>query len=182
MQEGTKTLDKYIILTYFLLALFVTPLVAGLDRRLNLADTLPFFYLYAGIILYLLSAVFSVWPMLHNPFFETTVRIQENKSHRVITTGPYRIVRHPGYLGMILSSLSMPFALGSKWAIIPMVLMVVLVVLGPVTKTPSSGANYRAIQITAGRSGTGWCCMCGRVHLLVCRPRLLRTILKLGKG
>ena len=42
MQEGTKTLDKYIILTYFLLALFVTPLVAGLDRRLNLADTLPF--------------------------------------------------------------------------------------------------------------------------------------------
>ncbi|MFY9116483.1 MAG: isoprenylcysteine carboxylmethyltransferase family protein [Bacteroidales bacterium] len=129
MQEGTKTLDKYIILTYFLLALFVTPLVAGLDRRLNLADTLPFFYLYAGIILYLLSAVFSVWPMLHNPFFETTVRIQENKSHRVITTGPYRIVRHPGYLGMILSSLSMPFALGSKWAIIPMVLMVVLVVL-----------------------------------------------------
>lgn len=129
MQEGTKSLDKYIILTYFLLALFVTPLVAGLDRRLHPADTLPFAYLYPGIFLYLLSAVFSVWPMIHNPFFETTVRFQEDKSHRVINTGPYRIVRHPGYLGMILSSLSMPLALGSKWAIIPMILMVLLIVL-----------------------------------------------------
>ncbi|MDY0175072.1 MAG: isoprenylcysteine carboxylmethyltransferase family protein [Bacteroidales bacterium] len=129
MQEGTKPLDKYIILTYFLLALFVTPLVAGLDRRIHLADTLPFAYLYAGIILYLLSAVFSVWPMIHNPFFETTVRIQENKSHQVIRTGPYRIVRHPGYLGMILSSLSMPLVLGSIFALIPMFIMVVLMVL-----------------------------------------------------
>ena len=129
MQEGTKPLDKYIILTYFLLALFVTPLVAGLDKRIHLADTLPFAYLYAGIILYLLSAIFSVWPMIHNPFFETTVRIQQDKSHQVIRTGPYRIVRHPGYLGMILSSLSMPLVLGSVLALIPMFTMVVMMVL-----------------------------------------------------
>lgn len=129
MQEGTKQLDKYIILIYFLLALFVTPFVAGLDRRIHLADTLRFAYLYPGIILYLLSVAFSVWPMIHNPFFETTVRIQQDKSHQVIRTGPYRIVRHPGYLGMILSSLSMPLVLGSVLALIPMFIMVVLIIL-----------------------------------------------------
>ena len=108
MQEGTKQFDKYIILTYFLFAIVITPFVARIDRRLNLIELLPFFYLYIGIILYVLSAIFSTWPMLHNPFFEGTIRIQKEKNHNVIKTGPYKIVRHPGYLGMLLGSISLP--------------------------------------------------------------------------
>ena len=60
MQEGTKRLDKYIILTYFVFAIVITPLVAGIDKRLNLTEQLPFFYLYIAIILYLFSALFSL--------------------------------------------------------------------------------------------------------------------------
>lgn len=127
MQEGTKQFDKYIILTYFLFAIVITPFVAGIDRRFNLIELLPSFYLYIGIILYIFSTIFSIWPMLHNPFFEGTIRIQREKNHNVIDTGPYKIVRHPGYLGMLLGSISLPLALGSLLAFIPLVIMIILI-------------------------------------------------------
>lgn len=129
VQEGTKQFDKYIILTYFLFAIVITPLVAGIDRRLNLIETLPFFYLYIAIILYIFLAIFSLWSMLHNSFFEGTVRIQKEKNHHVINTGPYKIVRHPGYLGMLLGSIALPLALGSVLAFIPLFIMIVLIVV-----------------------------------------------------
>lgn len=127
MQKGSKRFDKYIILTYFLFAIVITPLIAGIDKRLNLTDVIPFYYLYVGIILYLISAIFSTWPMLHNPFFEGTVRIQKDKNHNVVNTGPYKIVRHPGYLGMLLGSISLPLALGSVLAFIPLFIMIILI-------------------------------------------------------
>lgn len=129
MQEGTKQLDKYIILTYFLFAIIITPLIAGIDQRFNLTDAIPFYYLYVGIILYIFSAIFSTWPMLHNPFFEGTVRIQKDKNHTLINTGPYSIVRHPGYLGMLLGSVSLPLALGSVLALIPLFVLIVLILV-----------------------------------------------------
>mgnify|MGYP001319175492 CR=1 FL=1 len=127
MQEGTKRLDKYIILTYFVFAIVITPLVAGIDKRLNLTEQLPFFYLYIAIILYLFSALFSLWSMLNNPFFEGTVRVQKEKNHSVVNTGPYKIVRHPGYLGMLLSSIALPLAFGSLLSLIPLFVMIVLI-------------------------------------------------------
>jgi protein-S-isoprenylcysteine O-methyltransferase Ste14 len=127
IQEGTKQFDKYVIFSYFIFAIVITPFVAGIDRRLNLNESLPFFYLYMGIILYIFSAIFSTWPMLHNPFFEGTIRIQKEKNHNVINTGPYKIVRHPGYLGMFLGSISLPLSLGSVLAFIPLIIMIVLI-------------------------------------------------------
>lgn len=86
MQKGTKQFDKHLLLTYFLFALVITPLAAGIDNRLDLTEALPFIYYYVGISLYLISALLSTWPMLHNPFFEGTVRIQTNKNHTVISS------------------------------------------------------------------------------------------------
>ena len=126
MQEGTKKWDKIIILTYFLFAIIITPLVAGLDFRFEISS-LPFYLTYIGIGLYLLSLIFSIWPMLHNPFFEGTVRIQKDKGHKVVTTGPYHIVRHPGYFGMLLGSLPVPFAFGSIYSFIPVSIMILIV-------------------------------------------------------
>ncbi len=57
--------------------------------------------------------------MQANRFFSTFVRIQEDRGHHVVTTGPYRFVRHPGYAGAIVGSLALPLALGSLWALIP---------------------------------------------------------------
>lgn len=128
IQEGTKKWDTILILTYFLFAIIITPLIAGLDYRFELLS-LPFNLIYVGIGFYLLSLIFSTWPMLHNPFFEGTVRIQNDKGHKVITSGPYRIVRHPGYLGMVLGSLPIPFTFGSLFSFIPVIIMVVLVII-----------------------------------------------------
>jgi protein-S-isoprenylcysteine O-methyltransferase Ste14 len=126
VQEGTKSLDKYLIFSYFFLAIIVTPLTAGLDVRYNLF-TIQFQYIYLAIVLYILSAAFSLWPMLHNQFFEGTVRIQNDRMQKVIKTGPYKFVRHPGYIGMLFGSFPLPFAFGSSLSLIPVLIMVIIV-------------------------------------------------------
>jgi protein-S-isoprenylcysteine O-methyltransferase Ste14 len=64
-----------------------------------------------------------------NKFFEPTVRIQTERDHAVIDTGPYACVRHPGYLGWVLLTLSLPLCLGSLWALLPAGLSSLLVLL-----------------------------------------------------
>jgi protein-S-isoprenylcysteine O-methyltransferase Ste14 len=63
---------------------------------------LPIECFYAGIILYLLSCIFTIWPIWENKYFEETSRIQNNRNQTVITSGPYRIIRHPGYSGITI--------------------------------------------------------------------------------
>ena len=68
--------------------------------------------------------------MLANPFFEKTARIQNDRNHQVIDSGPYRYVRHPGYVGVIAGLiLATPFMLGSWWALVPAILSVFSIVV-----------------------------------------------------
>lgn len=127
VQEGTKKKDKVILFLYFLMALIVTPLLAGLDYRYIITEVLPLYALYIAVLIYLVAGVFSIWPMLVNPFFEGTIRIQDDKEHKVIDKGPYSIVRHPGYVAMSLGALALPLALGSLLGLIPAFIMVILV-------------------------------------------------------
>jgi protein-S-isoprenylcysteine O-methyltransferase Ste14 len=60
--------------------------------------------------------------MIVNPFFEKTVRIQTEHEHRVIDTGPYAYVRHPGYVGFLAWILSTPLLLASVWSFLPALL------------------------------------------------------------
>jgi protein-S-isoprenylcysteine O-methyltransferase Ste14 len=69
----------------------------------------------AGILLF-------AWAMGQNPHFEATVRIQADQNHRVIDSGPYRIVRHPGYVGGIVLFIGMALVLDSAWALLPAIL------------------------------------------------------------
>jgi protein-S-isoprenylcysteine O-methyltransferase Ste14 len=57
--------------------------------------------------------------MISNAYFSEGVRIQTDRGHAVVSSGPYRFVRHPGYVGVLLSHLSVPLLLGSYWALIP---------------------------------------------------------------
>jgi protein-S-isoprenylcysteine O-methyltransferase Ste14 len=73
--------------------------------------------------------VLLTWSMAANAFFAQTVRIQEDRGHTVATGGPYRYVRHPGYVGGILFQVATPLILGSVWALIPAGLTVCLTII-----------------------------------------------------
>jgi protein-S-isoprenylcysteine O-methyltransferase Ste14 len=82
-----------------------------------------------GIILVIAAQCFMLWAMAVNTHFEATVRIQDDRNHQVCTTGPYRFIRHPGYVAFILSTLAAPFILGSWWSLVPAGMIAVLVVI-----------------------------------------------------
>ncbi|MFB0502895.1 MAG: isoprenylcysteine carboxylmethyltransferase family protein, partial [Candidatus Bathyarchaeia archaeon] len=82
-----------------------------------------------GFGLCIVSSVLINWAMIANPYFEPTVRIQRDRNHRVITTGPYKIIRHPGYLGGILWTLSISLIIGSLFAFIPAAAYLLLTVI-----------------------------------------------------
>jgi protein-S-isoprenylcysteine O-methyltransferase Ste14 len=82
-----------------------------------------------GLPLFVSGWMLIIWSMVVNPFFEKTVRIQTDHEHRVIDTGPYAYVRHPGYVGFIAWILSTPLLLASVWSSIPALLAVAALVI-----------------------------------------------------
>ena len=104
-------------------------IIAGLDFRFDWSGPLPSIYAVLGLALFIVGYVPILWAMRENRFFSGVVRIQKERGHHVVTTGPYRFVRHPGYLGSIIYMLALPFALTSYWAFIPAVATVIVVVV-----------------------------------------------------
>ena len=82
-----------------------------------------------GVLLMLTGQVLFAWARRENVFFSSTVRVQSERGHHVCATGPYRVVRHPGYLGLLLSGLAFPLVLDSHWAMIPAALGAAFLVL-----------------------------------------------------
>jgi len=110
--EGAKRWDRAIIVVWGVL-LFVFALVAGFDVGRYQWTTVDFNLIYVGVVIFAVGSIFGIWPMLINKHYEATVRIQTDRDHQVITTGPYRIVRHPSYLGAIIGYIGMPLIVGS---------------------------------------------------------------------
>lgn len=104
-------------------------LVAGLDARYGWTTGFPIAAQIVGGIAALLGYAIVVWATASNAFFSQNVRIQTERGHVVATGGPYRVVRHPGYVGSILAYLGTSVLLGSFWAILLGVLMAVLMVV-----------------------------------------------------
>jgi protein-S-isoprenylcysteine O-methyltransferase Ste14 len=72
-----------------------------------------------AIFVLLIGIGINIWAMLTNPFLSAVVRIQNDRGHYVVTSGPYQYVRHPMYVGVLLIQISAPLILGSLWALIP---------------------------------------------------------------
>lgn len=88
-------------------------IAAGLDRRFHWSDTVPVWLEAAAFVVLALSFALFLWGMRVNRFFSSVPRIQSERGHHVITDGPYRYVRHPGYIAAIAMVLSSGLALGS---------------------------------------------------------------------
>ncbi len=100
----------------FMIAGLVGP---GLDVRFGWSPQFGTEVEIAGLVGLVLGYVLFSWAMLSNEFFETQVRIQAERKQTVTTAGPYRFVRHPGYVGIILQLMATPFLLGSLWGFLP---------------------------------------------------------------
>jgi protein-S-isoprenylcysteine O-methyltransferase Ste14 len=102
------------------LLVLATIVFALLDSgRWHLSAPMPAGWRTVGLVLFLSGLAMFVYPMSVNRFFSSVVRIQDERGHHVIDRGPYALVRHPGYLGMVLVGATMALALGSWWAFVP---------------------------------------------------------------
>jgi protein-S-isoprenylcysteine O-methyltransferase Ste14 len=103
--------------------------VAGLDERYGWSGPLMLSVHVMGIVIYVLGFALFSWAMITNAYFATVVRVQTEQGHRVCTTGPYRYVRHPGYVGAVLQAIGLPLVLGSLWAVLPGIISALLMVV-----------------------------------------------------
>ena len=101
--------------------LFVATVALGaLDvGRIHWTLPIPRGVQLVALVVFVASSALQMWAMAVNAFFSTELRIQQEFGHRLITNGPYRWIRHPGYLAMLLSLPSTAIALGSRLALIP---------------------------------------------------------------
>lgn len=106
---------------------FVVLVLAGVDRRLGWMDSLPAWSRFLGLVGVLAGDALFVWAVSVNPFFSRFVRVQVERGQEVISHGPYRWVRHPGYLGWLSIWLGLVVLSGSvvallvAWLAIPIV-------------------------------------------------------------
>lgn len=111
--------DRRLLGAYFLVNI-VTFVIAGMDSgRFRWTGDVPAGVTVAGAVLMLVGQVLFALAKRENAFFSSTVRIQAERNHQVCDTGLYRVVRHPGYLGMLTSLLAFPLVMNSYWAFVP---------------------------------------------------------------
>jgi protein-S-isoprenylcysteine O-methyltransferase Ste14 len=128
IQKGTKGWDRFLLA--FLLPAFLAILpVASIDAGRSQWPQVSWWVVSLGYVLLLAGIAITVRAQAVNRFFEPGVRIQTERGHRVVDTGPYAIVRHPGYFAACLLFAGIALSLGSFWALIPAGLATLLLVL-----------------------------------------------------
>jgi len=127
--QSAKPWDKVLAPLMALSLSFPLVIVAGLDHLYGWSPEFPLWLIVLGFILILIGYAFSAWAFAENRFFSSVVRIQTDRGHAVCDTGPYRIVRHPGYAGNIPPLLGIVLALGSVWTLIPAAVALIIAVI-----------------------------------------------------
>ncbi len=125
-QEDAKAWDKYLSPMVGLGGGLI-PLVAGLDMRFGWSPEFSPMLKILGLVLILVGYGLGTYALIENRFFSGMVRIQAERGHRVVSSGPYRWMRHPGYAGALLAYLATPLFLDSAWAFVPAALISIIV-------------------------------------------------------
>ncbi|HWB08070.1 MAG TPA: isoprenylcysteine carboxylmethyltransferase family protein [Pirellulales bacterium] len=117
IHSGTKPWDK-VVMFFLLSSLMAIFPVAGLENRFRWSSV-PTWGIVSGYVLFTVGMLGSIWVEAVNKFAEPSVRIQTERGHTVVDTGPYRFVRHPMYATAFLLFFGFALALGSFWALVP---------------------------------------------------------------
>jgi len=127
--QSAKAWDKILAPLMALSVSFPMVIVAGLDHRFGWSPVFPLWLIVLGFLLISLGYAFAAWALIENRFFSSVVRIQVDRGHVVCDSGPYRIVRHPGYAGNMLALPGMVLALSSMWTLIPAAVALIITVI-----------------------------------------------------
>ncbi|MBG0787404.1 MAG: isoprenylcysteine carboxylmethyltransferase family protein [Anaerolineaceae bacterium] len=114
MGEGTPKWDK-VLAPLMAFSTLIISLASAVGIRFTGVMPVPAWLLLVAFLCMTAGHILTIQSMRQNDYFEGSVRIQEEYGHKVITTGPYKLVRHPGYLGLLLYNALLPVVLTSAW-------------------------------------------------------------------
>ena len=127
--QDAKPWDRVLMPLVALYGPLVVCIVMGLDRRWQWSPPVPLALQLMALAVVASGMALSIWAFVVNQFFSAVVRIQQDREHVVVTSGPYRFVRHPGYAGAALSYVAVPVMLSTLWAFIPAALLIAALVV-----------------------------------------------------
>jgi protein-S-isoprenylcysteine O-methyltransferase Ste14 len=128
-REDVKSWDRMLMPVTAIIGPFVSWIIAGLDERYGWTPDLPDPIQIVALCVIFLGSNIGTWAMVVNRYFSSHVRIQTDRGHAVVSDGPYRVVRHPGYAGGILAWIAAPFFFSSYWVAVPTVVVIALNVI-----------------------------------------------------
>jgi protein-S-isoprenylcysteine O-methyltransferase Ste14 len=129
IKKDTKSWDILPAILIGRVSPLVILIIAGLDVRFGWSPQVPLALQIVALGITILGLLVTDWAVVSNKFFSGVVRIQKDRGHTVVSTGPYRYVRHPGYVGAILHNIATPLILSSLWALIPAGLVVCITII-----------------------------------------------------
>lgn len=127
-RQGAKSWDT-VIMSVLGIAQLARYVIAGLDQRNHWSSEFSLSSQLIALALSLLGYALVVWSTYSNAYFSQIVRLQPERKQKVITDGPYRIVRHPAYAGAIIFELVVPVLLGSWWSMIASAFTIILLII-----------------------------------------------------
>ena len=116
-KENVKKWDK-MLTSINIIPTILMYVFSGLDHRFNWTGDVNTNINIIGLVLIFSGSMIFTWSMVSNKFFSTMVILQTDRQHMVATKGPYKYVRHPGYVGYIIFTLATPIALGTFWGLV----------------------------------------------------------------
>jgi protein-S-isoprenylcysteine O-methyltransferase Ste14 len=122
--EDAKPWDK-VLAPLAVLGIGLIPMVAGLDALFGWPPTFRLPLKIIALVVLLAGYALGAYAMIENRFFSVMVRLQTERSQQVVTSGPYRWLRHPGYAGALWSNLAIPLFLDAAWAFLPAIVLVI---------------------------------------------------------
>ncbi len=129
LHKEQKDWDK-VLMSLFFVAGIGLYLIPGFDVvRYEWSEPLPEWMRILAILVHLPCFLLLGWVMRENTYLSQVVKIDKDRGHKVVTTGPYALVRHPMYTVVIVLLFAVPLALGSRYALILAVFLILLLII-----------------------------------------------------
>jgi len=125
-KEDVKAWDRILVPMIAIYGPLVSWIIAGLDERFGWTPDLPDHIQVIALCVIFLATMVSTWAMVVNRFFSSHVRIQTDRGQTVVSTGPYHVVRHPGYAGSIFAWMAAPVFFSSYGVVFPAIAVIIL--------------------------------------------------------